>query len=294
MWLYVDVRWADGTLVGDRPDAPWGPLEVVWPLYGDAVWPDVLALVVALAVAAAFFVDTRVWRRIAGRARVGAGASVLVAALGCAGLVALAAPGSARAERVKVGESREGRPIVASRLGDPDSPRKAIVVGLIHGDEPAGLAVTREIRRTWGPRLSGVDLWVIDTFNPDGLRRRRRQNARGVDLNRNFPYRWRANGRRGSRYWGGTKPLSEPESRAVRKLVLRVRPAVTIWFHQPWGAVLACGGGASTAIPRRYARLAGMQHELPGQRPDRHGDVVAEPRGRRVGVRGRAAGRPGR
>jgi hypothetical protein len=262
VWLYVDVRWGDGTLARARPDAPWGPLERGWPRFGDAVLPDVLALVIALAVAAAFFVDAHVWRRLAGRGRVGAGASVLLAAVIVAG--ALAAPGTARAERVKVGESREGRAIVASRLGDPASPRKVVVVGLIHGDEPAGLAVTRTIRRTWAPRLRGVDLWVIDTFNPDGLRRRTRQNARGVDLNRNFPYRWRANGRRGSRYWGGTKPLSEPESRAVRRLVLRLKPAVTIWYHQPWGAVLSCGAGRSTAIPRRYARLAGMRTSCRG------------------------------
>src|SRR5215208_1719839 len=172
--------------------------------------------------------------------------------------LAAALPSPALAERVQVGRSAEGRAIVASRLGDPNAERKALVVGSIHGDERGGLTVTRELRRAWASRLRGVDLWVIDTVNPDGLRRGTRQNARRVDLNRNFPYRWRMNGRRGSRYWGGPKPLSEPESRAIRKLVLRLRPAVTIWYHQPWGAVLACGGGSSTSIPRRYAKLARM------------------------------------
>jgi murein peptide amidase A len=171
--------------------------------------------------------------------------------------LAAALPSPALAERVEVGRSAEGRAIVASRLGAPAAARKVLVVGAIHGDERGGLAVTRSIRRDWGPRLRGVDLWVVDTFNPDGLRRGMRQNARHVDLNRNFPYRWRMNGRRGSRYWGGPKPLSEPESRAIRKLVLQLRPAVTIWYHQPWGAVLACGGSPTT-VPRRYARLARM------------------------------------
>jgi protein MpaA len=257
VWFYVDVRWGDGTIAAGRPDAPWGPLEVAWPDYdGGAAVPYVIAALVAIGVAAAFFVDAHVWRRLAGRARVGASASVLVALLAVAGL--LAAPGSARAERVQVGRSAEGRAIVASRLGAPTAARKVLVVGQIHGDEPGGLAVTREIRRRWGSRLRGVDLWVVDTFNPDGRRRGTRQNARRVDLNRNFPYRWRMNGRRGSRYWGGRKPLSEPESRAIRKLVLQLRPAVTIWYHQPWGAVLACGGGSSTAVARRYASLASM------------------------------------
>ena len=172
--------------------------------------------------------------------------------------LAAALPSPALAERVEIGRSAEGRAIVASRLGDPAATRKVLVVGAIHGDERGGLAVTRAIRRQWGSRLRGVDLWVVDTFNPDGLRRGTRQNARRVDLNRNFPYRWRMNGRRGSRYWGGPKPLSEPESRAIRNLVLQLRPAVAIWYHQPWGAVLACGGGSSTSIPRRYAKLARM------------------------------------
>jgi hypothetical protein len=42
----------------------------------------------------------------------------------------------------------------------------------------------------------------------------------------------------------------------VRKLVLQLHPAVTIWYHQPWDAVLACGDGI--ALQKRYARLAQM------------------------------------
>ena len=74
VWLYVDVRWGGGALADDRPDAPWGPLVEAWPFFGEAVWPYVLAGLIAAAVAAAFLVDERTWRRVAGRARVGAGA----------------------------------------------------------------------------------------------------------------------------------------------------------------------------------------------------------------------------
>jgi hypothetical protein len=34
-WLYADVRWGGGGLAAGRPDAPWGPLEDVFPLFDD-------------------------------------------------------------------------------------------------------------------------------------------------------------------------------------------------------------------------------------------------------------------
>jgi protein MpaA len=136
------------------------------------------------------------------------------------------------------------------------------VVGAIHGDEPGGLAVARALRRRWAARVPSADLWVVDSFNPDGRRRRTRGNARGVDLNRNFPYRWKRGAR--GRYWGGPRPLSEPESRAIRALILRIRPDVTIWYHQPWGAVLACGRSGN-ALQRRYGRLARMRTSCRGR-----------------------------
>jgi hypothetical protein len=43
----------------------------------------------------------------------------------------------------------------------------------------------------------------------------------------------------------------------VARWVERIRPAVTVWYHQPWGAVLRpCSGAAP--VERRYARLADM------------------------------------
>jgi protein MpaA len=182
--------------------------------------------------------------------------------------VAAAAPAGAAASalpsgrHVVLGRSAQGRAIRAVRLGDPGAARKAVVVGSIHGDERGGLAVTGALRRA--ARARDVDLWVIDSVNPDGLRRHTRQNARGVDLNRNFPYRWRRSGSRGARYWGGPRPLSEPESRLVRRWLLRIRPAVTIWYHQPWGAVLVpCHGAAP--VERRYARRARMPVSCRGE-----------------------------
>jgi hypothetical protein len=122
----------------------------------------------------------------------------------------------------------QGRAIRAYHLGDPTSPRKAVVLGAIHGDETAGIRVTEGIRR--GAPVHEVDLWVIPTINPDGVAHDRRQNAHGVDLNRNFPYDW---GRLTGPYYSGPGPLSEPESRALRRFLDRVRPRFMVSFHQP-------------------------------------------------------------
>jgi murein peptide amidase A len=180
---------------------------------------------------------------------------LLVAAL----LALLALPGSApAAESVLLGRSTQGREIRAVRLGDPDAPRKALVVGAIHGNETAGMRVTRMLRK----RVSvsdAVDLWVVETVNPDGVARGTRGNARGVDLNRNFPRRWRRSAR-GPKY-SGSRALSERESRIVTRWVERIRPTVTVWYHQPWGVVLLpCEGPAP--IERRYMAVA----DFPGQR----------------------------
>jgi protein MpaA len=157
-------------------------------------------------------------------------------------------------QRVVIGHSVRGRPIAALELGDADEPLRALVVGVVHGDETAGRAVTRQLERGPLPRASA--LWIVDDLNPDGVARRTRQNARGVDLNRNFPRRWRALGSPGSQQYSGARPLSEPESRAARRLIMRVRPHVTIWLHQPLAVTDLSGGDAG--IEARFARLSGL------------------------------------
>jgi protein MpaA len=154
-----------------------------------------------------------------------------------------------------VGHSVGGKPIVATRYGDATSNRVGLVVGVIHGDEPAGVRVVRSLRRI-APAVEGAQLWVIRTVNPDGLRAHTRKNANGVDLNRNFPYRWQGGVPPSSGYYPGPGPVSEPETRAVMNFVQQIKPALSIWYHQPWGAVLACHGRPATAA--QYAKLVGM------------------------------------
>jgi protein MpaA len=148
-------------------------------------------------------------------------------------LATLALGGASQTEPTQLGRSWEGRPIEVVRVRHPRAERRVLVVGCIHGNECAGLAVTRRLLRL--PYAPAVDLWVLPQLNPDGYAHRTRGNARGADLNRDFD------------------TFSQRESRIARRLILRLRPDVTIWFHQPQAVVRAWG--RSRAAARRYARL---------------------------------------
>jgi beta-N-acetylhexosaminidase len=157
--------------------------------------------------------------------------------------------------RIVAGRSVEGRRIVAVREGDPLAPVRVLVTGSIHGEEPAGVRVIRQLRRMTPP--PGVQLWTVRTLNPDGLAKDRRQNDHGVDLNRNFPTRWRGGGRPFDGYYPGPRPASEPETRAAMRLVRRIHPDLSIHFHQPLDVVYMTDS-ADPAILRAYARRSGL------------------------------------
>jgi protein MpaA len=154
-----------------------------------------------------------------------------------------------------IGYSVRHRPIVAIEIGDADSPRRTLIVGAIHGNESAGIAVARALSATSGAHE--VDLWIVPNLNPDGVTARTRANARGVDLNRNFPDGWKVLGAPGSLHYAGPNPLSEPESQAAASLLRRVRPTLGIWYHQALDVVDSSQGAPS--LERRYAADTGMQ-----------------------------------
>ena len=141
------------------------------------------------------------------------------------GRVAYALPDSGT---VTYGRSVEGRPLRAWRIGDPGARRSVVLLAAMHGDEPAPTRILRTLHR--GPQIGGVDLWVVPVVNPDGLAAGTRQNARGVDLNRNFAESWvRQTGEKDS----GPSAASEPETQALSRFLRRVGPDRVVSYHQP-------------------------------------------------------------
>src|SRR3954467_5912095 len=195
----------------------------------------------------------------------------LPALLAVAVAVALGAPATAAVEQIppaprveRLGGAVEARPIDVVRLGDPAAPRKVLVVGCIHGDEPEGRKVVDLLRTATPP--PGVELLLVRNLNPDGFQRHTRQNAHGVDLNRNSPQGRRFLGAPGTRFYAGPKAFSEPETRAIRSLILQTRPAVTVWYHQPFGLVDRPETGGD-AISLAYSRVSGLRFHPLTSRP---------------------------
>lgn len=175
-----------------------------------------------------------------------------LAVLGPAGPAAGDDSTSVVTAREVVGTSVRGRPIVAWHRARPGATRTLLVIGNIHGDERAGLRVVRRLRdRAQLP--ADLDLWLVPSVNPDGTAADTRTNAHGVDLNRNFPYRWRRSAPGPT--WSGPADLSEPESQALRRLTLRLRPRLTVIFHQPLFGV----GATAKSMPTVRALARGMR-----------------------------------
>jgi N-acetylmuramoyl-L-alanine amidase len=185
---------------------------------------------------------------------------------GVAAAAAAAGPAPAQASDWEtIGRSEQGRPIRALRVGSPRARVKIMVVGVIHGNEQAGRAVVARLKSAHPPR--GTALWLVEDANPDGTAAGSRWNARNVDLNRNFPYRWQA---QDGVYESGAGPASEAETRVMQSFVERERPRVTLWYHQALRMVVKSTGDAK--LERLYSARSGLPRK---SLPRYHGTAVS-------------------
>lgn len=139
------------------------------------------------------------------------------------------------------GRSHLGLPLEVWR---PQGPCDVLVFAGIHGEEPeTTCALSRALRQL---RESPPRCAVVLAANPDGLTRGTRGNARGVDLNRNFPTRdWQPDpvahrstleDPRDVVLSPGSHAGSEPEVAALIGLIDELSPRAAVALHAP----LAC------------------------------------------------------
>jgi len=190
--------------------------------------------------------------------------SAFFAGVVAAAAAATPAPAPASAWET-IGHSEQGRPIRAMRVGSARARVKVMVVGTVHGNEQAGRAVIARLRRAHPPR--GTALWLVDDANPDGTAANDRHNARGVDLNRNFPYRWQP---QDGVYESGSGPASEPETRVMQGFIERERPRVSLWYHQALRIVVKSTGDPK--LERLYSARSGLPRK---SLPRYHGTAIS-------------------
>jgi protein MpaA len=143
------------------------------------------------------------------------------------------------------------------QLPTSERPLAGLLLAAQHGEEAeTGLLARRLLERVPGDETAWA---VVQVANPDGLLNATRQNAAGVDLNRNFPCAsWspepsytfppgidpelRELPNRTSRSSPGPEPGSEPETQALMALVHELAPPLVVDLHAPIELILVREG----------------------------------------------------
>ena len=161
---------------------------------------------------------------------------------------------------VLLGHSVQGRAIRGVELGD--GPRWFAVIGGIHQGNEANSTVLAHLlldyfRNNPAEIPAGVGLAFLPDVNPDGAVAGTRENANGVDLNRNWDVGWRPDSYGPSGLvpgGGGTRPFSEPETRALAGYLVGRPFVAAIFLHSKGGLVVPGSGSGSAELASAIAR----------------------------------------
>ena len=215
-----------------------------------------------------------------------------------ADVAALVERAQGRVERETLCTTLDGREIPVLRFGDAQATNHILIQAGIHGREyiTSRLAVDllNDLVDSCEDGIDDVMFHVVPMANPDGavislqgpealndpaLAEGVRQmlaaegeshtmwkaNARGTDLNRNFPEEWEElTGRTpGSDRYRGPSPLSEPETQALAGYLDRYDFAATISYHS-YGSIIYWEGAYTSELEARNRALAELFAEKTG------------------------------
>lgn len=169
-----------------------------------------------------------------------------------------------------IGRSVKGRPLIVQTLGEGKD--TILIMATIHGSEPAGTPLVEHLinhLRYNRNLLEGRRVVFLPVANPDGMSANTRENARRIDLNRNFETPNRVNDET-----NGLRPLSEPESRALQSLIKEYNPDRIVSIHQPLTCIDYDGPGR--ALATRMAQYCNLPVKKIGARPGSLGSYTGD------------------
>lgn len=175
-----------------------------------------------------------------------------------------------KVETQVIGKSLEGRPIECQVLGDGKD--VFWFIATIHGNEAAGTPLAAkfvEWLKANPKELEGRRVVITPVANPDGFADNVRHNKNGVDLNRNFP----AGNFDAAVKVHGETPLSEPESRALMRVMMTYFPDRIVTIHQPLDC-MDYDGEESKKMAKVMAEKCRLPFKQVGSRPGSLGSFV--------------------
>ena len=154
-----------------------------------------------------------------------------------------------------------------------------LLIGVFHGEEPQGEYLIKEYLKTDLSKIKNR-LLIIPCLNPDGKSINKRQNANGVDLNRNFPTKnWKLTDN--PEYFGGNSPASETETQFMIEVLANYKIDAILSIHAPFKVVNYDGPAKGIAekiskitnypvqadigypTPGSFGNYAGVEHNIP-------------------------------
>ena len=205
-----------------------------------------------------------------------------------------------------IGKSEDGRNLYDVVIGNTKASKTLLVVANLHAREymTSELCMdqieyylenyyTEREGGSWKKTFDKIAVHYVPMANPDGttisqfgikgirsaaLRKRLRKlksgsttiwkaNARGVDLNRNYPVRFRKQGKRGPMGYSGPKACSESETRAIKKLTDKLRSQKTlrgVISYHAMGSIIFGGSGLGGTLQKNTDRLYYQSRRLTG------------------------------
>lgn len=138
-----------------------------------------------------------------------------------------------------IGSTANGLPIPAYRFGSGPT---VLILGGVHGDEHEGVEACLGLVHRWSQNFPfRLRVTVVPALNLDGVLRRSRVNARGVDLNRNMGTNDWSPEITNPRYPPGPSANSEPETQAVVQWIDENKPIFVLSMHS-WHPMLNVNG----------------------------------------------------